>query len=275
MCGRYVTVTKIKAIEKRFNARAKQPDLYTPNTNISHGEYAPVVTGDHSSEIQFFQFGFTPSWAKKQFYMINARAEGDHNKDNDPKYKGEKGIIHKPMFRKSIRSQRCLVIADCFIEGPEKERLNKPYVVYLQDGQHPFAMAGIWDSWTDESTGEIVNSFAIITTTANALLQTIGHHRSPVILHPDQESSWIDPDLSLADATGMLQPYPAKAMNAYPISAAIKNPKASGIPLLEPIGERIYKEFDYQIFEELKLFGMGESRARERKSNEGQQGELF
>ena len=115
MCGRYVTVSKLKAIEKRFNARAQQPGLYQPNTNISHGEYAPVVTGENPGEIQFFQFGFTPSWAKKQFYMINARSEGDHNKTDDPAYHGEKGIINKPMFRKAIRSQRCLVIADCFI----------------------------------------------------------------------------------------------------------------------------------------------------------------
>ena len=275
MCGRYVTVTKLKAIEKRFNARAKQPELYQPNTNISHGEHAPVVTGERPNEIQFFQFGFTPSWAKKQFYMINARSEGDHNKEDDPKYSGEKGIVKKPMFRKAIRSQRCLVITDCFIEGPKKERLSKPYAVYLKDGQRPFALAGIWDTWIDPATGEIINSFAVITTTANELLQQIGHHRSPVILDPDEESAWIDPSLSLAEATSLLDPYPAKKMNAYPISPAIKNPRANGVDLLEPIGERIYPEYDYEIYSEIKLFGMGESRARERKKNEGEQGELF
>jgi putative SOS response-associated peptidase YedK len=277
MCGRYVTVTKIKAIEKRFNAQASQPQLYEPNTNISHGEYAPVITGDKPGELQFFQFGFTPSWAKKQFYMINARSEGDHNKTDDPAYHGEKGITNKPMFRKSIRSQRCLVIADCFIEGPKKERLSKPYVVYLKDGQHPFALAGIWDMWLDQATGEMINSFAVITTVANDLMQKIGHHRSPVVLSRDQEEAWIDPDMSLGDVTSMLNPYPANHMNAYPISDKIKNPRANGIELLEPVGERIYKEYDYEIFEEIKLFGMGESRARERKKNEegGSQGELF
>jgi len=275
MCGRYVTVTKIKSIEKRFNARAENPELFEPNTNISHGEHAPVITGDQPRTIQFFQFGFTPSWAKKQFYMINARSEGDNNKGDDPSYSGEKGIIHKPMFRKAIRSQRCLVIADCFIEGPKTERLNKPYAVYIKDGQHPFALAGIWDTWLDQGTGEVVNSFAVITTTANELLQKIGHHRSPVILHPDQESAWIDPDTTLAEAISILGPYPTKEMNAYPISVEIKNPKANGSHLLQPIGERIYKEYNYEIYSEIQLFGMGESRAKNRKKNEGRQGELF
>jgi putative SOS response-associated peptidase YedK len=275
MCGRYITVTKIKEIEKRFNVQAKHPQLYTPNTNISHGEYAPVVTGHKPGELQFFQFGFTPAWAKKQFYMINARAEGDHNKEDDPNYAGEKGIINKPMFRKAIRSQRCLIVADCFIEGPKKERLNKPYVVYLKDGERPFALAGIWDTWANQDTGEIVESFAIITTVSNDLMQKIQHHRSPVVLNRDDEQAWIDPSLPLGEVTSMLKPYPAELMNAYPVSPAIKNPRATGIELLEPIGERIYKEYDYDIYKEIQLFGMGESRARNRKKDEGRQGELF
>ncbi|MBK7965533.1 MAG: hypothetical protein IPK10_09720 [Bacteroidetes bacterium] len=53
-------------------------------------------------------------------YLINARAEGDHNSDDDPNYRGAKGNHQQTFFRKPIRSQRCLVIADYFIEGPKK-----------------------------------------------------------------------------------------------------------------------------------------------------------
>ena len=204
MCGRYVTVTKIKEIEKRFNVTAPDPSLYLPNTNISHGQMAPVITDDKPNELQFFQFGFTPSWGKKNFYMVNARAEGDHNREDDPSYCGAMGIINKPMFRKAIRSQRCLVVADCFIEGPKQEKLNKPYVVYLRDGARPFALAGIWDEWVNTQTGEIVHSFAIITTVANELLQQIGHHRSPVIIPREHEADWLNPDLELAAVLNLL-----------------------------------------------------------------------
>jgi len=268
MCGRYVTVTKIKEIEKRFNVTAPNPQLYLINTNISHGEYAPVITDEKPHELQFFQFGFTPSWGKKNFYMVNARAEGDQNSDDDPNYHGAMGIINKPMFRKAIRSQRCLVIADCFIEGPKEERLNKPYAVYLKNGERPFALAGIWDSWVDTKTGEIINSFGIITTTANALLQAIGHHRSPVILPRECESVWIDPNIELAEVLQLLKPYPANQMNAYPIDPAIKNPRANSLDLLKPIGQRVYKEYDYEVYEEIKLFGMGQSPARNRRKEE-------
>ena len=62
MCGRYVMVSKIKEIEKKFNVKLSKEakSHYTPNTNISHGDYAPVVTGDRPRDLQFFQFGFTP-----------------------------------------------------------------------------------------------------------------------------------------------------------------------------------------------------------------------
>ena len=186
MCGRYVTVTRIEAIEKRFNVTTPNPEQYQVNVNISHGNMAPVITGHDPDKLQFFQFGFTPEWANKQYYMINARAEGDHNKENDPLYTGTMGIVKKPMFKKAIRSQRCLVVADAFIEGPKKERLSKPYLMYMRDGRRPFSFAGIWDRWINTETGEVVHSFAIITTMSNALTQKIHHHRSPVILHEER-----------------------------------------------------------------------------------------
>jgi len=252
MCGRYVTVTKLKAIEKRFNLTTPQPNLFKKSVNVSHGVYAPVVA----------------FWAKKKMYVINARSEGDHNKENDPKYTGAMGIIKKPMFRHAIRRKRCLVVVDAFLEGPKKERLSKPHLVYMRDGKRPFALAGIWDEWTDKDTGEIIQSFAIITTVPNKVTEAIGHHRSPVVLKEEDEQRWLDPELPLADATALLKPYDGTLMNAYPIDPAIKSPRAEGLDLLKPVGQRVIKEYDYELYDELRLEGMGESRARQRKNAE-------
>lgn len=257
MCGRYVTVSAIKTAEKRFDAVAVQPERFVPNTNVSVGTLAPVITSAHPHEIHFFQFGFTPAWAKKNMYVINARAEGDRNKANDPLYTGSNDIVSKPMFRQAIRSQRCLVIADAFIEGPEVEKLSKPYVVYLRNKQRPFAMAGIYDRWQHPQSGEELHSFAIITTVSNAVLQKIGHHRSPVILPREHEKRWLDLNLTLPEVTAMLGPYDAVQMNAYPIDPAIKNPKVNGLSLLDPIGERLFPENDGTFTQQIKLQGMG------------------
>jgi putative SOS response-associated peptidase YedK len=49
----------------------------------------------------------------------------------------------------------------------------------MKDGP-PFALAGIWESWRQPETGEIVRTFAVITTSANELVVQI-HDRMPVI----------------------------------------------------------------------------------------------
>lgn len=274
MCGRYVTISNVQAVEKRFQVNVPEEvrTTWRPNTNVSHGETAPVVASDAPKTVQLFQFGFTPRWGKKQFYMINARSEGDHNTADDPAYAGAMGIIHKPMFRQSIRDRRCLIIADAFIEGPQREKLTKPYVVYPVQEPKPFAFAGIWDEWLNPASGQSIRSFAIITTVSNGLMRAIGHHRSPVVLDPDLESTWLDLDTPLSDITAMLHPCGDKQMNAYPISAAIRDPRANGSHLLQPTGPRVYPEYHYSLHESLELFGMGESRSRNRSQ---QQGSLF
>jgi len=267
MCGRYTLVTKVSAIEKRFNVSASEAVRadFVPNTNISHGNSALVITDKEPGQLSMFQFGFTPSWAKKQYYVINARAEGDKNKANDHLYTGAKEIFKKPMFRQSIRSKRCLVVADCFYEGPEKEKLKKPHVVYLRGGKRPFAFAGIWDEWVDVETGELIESFAIITTVSNEVTRAIGHHRCPVVLSYEDERAWLDKNASLPEVLSLLTPYPANLMNAYPVDPQMRSPQSNGMHLLDPIGERLFPEFEIGISQEIRLEGMGETTGRRKR----------
>jgi len=259
----------MKVIEKRFQVDATEvKEHFTHNVNVAPGDKAPVITSTEPHKLQLFSFGMSPSWAKKRMYLINARSEGDHNKENDPNYTGAKGIIRKPSFRKPIRSQRCLVIADAFIEGPQKERLNKPYLVYSKNKKRPFAFAGIWDEWVDKNSGEIHQGFAIITTTPNALIQKLEHHRSPVLIDREDEHKWLDLNTPLHEVTSILKPFPPEDFNAYPISTDIKKPHNKNVELLQPTGQRLVTEYDYILFHELDLQGMGESQAKRRREKE-------
>lgn len=257
MCGRYVLVQKVESIEKRFNVKAPIGYLWEPSFNISPGQLAPVITSDHPNHLDLLQFGMTPFWAKKSMYLINARAEGDRNKENNPQYSGSRDIINKPAYRKPIRSQRCLVLADAFIEGTTKEKLSNPFLVYLRNQERPFAFAGIFDEWINPINGNVVRSFSIITTTSNELMQKIPHHRMPVILEKRNEQRWLNKNTPLSDITRMLQPYSSQLMNAYPISSEVKNPQNNFKSLINPLGERIDLEVNLQQNEEIHLYGMG------------------
>ncbi len=259
MCGRYVLVEKTEVIERAFNVTAPFGFSFSPCTNISPGKEGIVITNEAPNQLQLFMFGLTPFWAKKPMYLFNARAEGDYNKDNNPAFTGKKGIISKPAFRKPIRSNRCLVVADAFIEGTTAEGLSKPYLVYLRN-RKPFAFAGIWDRWENPMDGNIIHSFSIITTVANSLIQQLPHHRSPVILEKEMEQQWLN-GKHLNDITWMLKPYPAEKMNAYPVSGGIKNPHAEGLDLLKPVGSRILPEENTTTAQSLRREGMGRNKA--------------
>jgi putative SOS response-associated peptidase YedK len=174
--------------------------------------------------------------------IANAREEGDFNKEDNLAIRSAKGIILKPAFRKPIRYQRCLVLASAFIEFAYEDKHSKPFVVYLRNHHNPFAMAGSWDTWTDPATKESLNSFCIITTTANKLMQKLGHLRMPVILSYNEEKKLINPSTDLGRITGMLNRYGANLMNAYPIDPRIKNPLENDKQLFKPLGPKVLSE---------------------------------
>jgi putative SOS response-associated peptidase YedK len=267
MCGRFILINTLEQIEKRFGLPAQRIEII-PNYNIGAGQLSPVITDDNPNQIQLFKFGLTPFWAKQEMFLFNARCEGDRNKADDPAYKGGKGIIEKPAFRKSIRTQRCLVIASAFIEGPKGIGLAKPYVVYLRDHQSPFAFAGIWDTWKNQESEEILQSFSIITTTANSLLQKIGHYRMPVILSHHEERKWLKQDAGLAEITVLLNKYDSELMNAYPIDPKLKNPNLNDRSLINPIGERLLPEEDFKVYQKIGYQGLGHSRRHKQAPND-------
>jgi putative SOS response-associated peptidase YedK len=256
MCGRFVLADKLTVIEKAFGAKLPEGEtLFAPNYNISVGQKSLVITNEDPKLLQYYHFGLTPFWAKKHMYLFNARAEGDHNKENDPNFRGAKGIIKKPAFRNPIRSKRCLVVASAFIEGTTNEGLDKPYLVHLRS--RPFAFAGIWDNWTNPVNQEIIHSFSIITTSANSLLQKIPHHRMPVILPGHTYHTWLNNNSSLSQITELLQQYPADQMNAYPITPSIKNPNNNSVQLLNPLGERLIPETEFKVVKRWEVKGFG------------------
>ena len=137
------------------------------------------------------RFGCTPHWSTRQVDILNAKAEGNINPTDDPYYNGAKAIFQNNYFKRSIHTQRCLVFADAFYA---LNRQNKPFLVYLEDKVRPFAMAGLYDHWSNTETNQIQTGFVIITTTANELFIQMGVPRMPVILPIGREKDWLKTD---------------------------------------------------------------------------------
>ena len=272
MCGRFVQIVDIDLFIKRFGVNRPAGQSLNSNFNVAPGDLAYVVTNDKPTELQTFQFGLTPSWAKKPMYLINARAEGDLNPQNQMEYSGEMGIVRKPSFRTAIRSQRCLVIANAFYEGPAKEKLSKPYLIRRND-EEVFSFAGIWDTWVNDKTGEISNTFSVITTVANEATEKIGHPRSPVILNKKDEKRWLDMDLPVEKVLELLKPFPGNLLKTEAVSVQVKDPKNKSRDLIIPIDENKVTEYDITVKKDLRLEGMGSGKRKQEPPEA--QGKLF
>ena len=164
-------------------------------------------------EYAMLHWGLVPAWskeAKTKFPLINARAEG---------------IEEKPSFRSPFKHRRCIIPASGFYEWLHVENRKQPYFIRPLDGRY-FAMAGIWEHWQGKD-GKIINSCAIITTTANTLMSKI-HDRMPAILEKRHIAVWLDPKLGHTDLLAMLEPCPDSLIEIYPVSSRVNIPKNNG-----------------------------------------------
>jgi putative SOS response-associated peptidase YedK len=219
MCGRFSFSPLAKIIEERFDVKVDST-RYKPRYNSAPSQDLAVISNLNPGELSFYRWGLIPSWAKDKSIgnkLINARAET---------------ILEKPSFKNSLKHKRCLVLSDGFYEWKSIAKKEKiPSRITLQNNRL-FAMAGIWDSWKDE-TGAMINSFAIITTTPNKLMENI-HNRMPVILEQKDEKQWLNEN----DTTvlfSLLKPYPELEMTAYPVSKLVNSPSNDSPDVMNPV----------------------------------------
>jgi putative SOS response-associated peptidase YedK len=142
----------------------------------------PVIASNKPDKLQFFEWGLMPSWAKDkslQNNTLNARIETLHE---------------KPSF-KNVLNNRCLIPADGFYEWQwlDDKGKNKQKYLLTVDDEEIFAFAGLWSAWADRSTGELLETYTIITRPANELMARIHNskQRMPWILPRQQETDWL------------------------------------------------------------------------------------
>jgi putative SOS response-associated peptidase YedK len=172
------------------------PADFAPNNNISPGTDIPVVLDSVDRTVKLFRWGLIPRWAKEPsmgYKMFNARAET---------------IAEKPSFRVPFRQQRCLIPADGFYEWKAEDGRKYPYLFTLKE-QTPFTFAGLWETWRNQSGGE-VHSCTIITTEPNNLVADY-HDRMPVIFTNPNCWHWLE-DRPVDELISMLKPCEVEIM---------------------------------------------------------------
>ncbi|MGX5819809.1 SOS response-associated peptidase [Chitinophaga lutea] len=255
-------------MERTFSLE-DHPELLLPVIDgFLYGD-APVlaaVPGKDDYSLRQMEWGFIPSYVKNREQTDQMRqgytnAQGKFiEMKNMLNAKGEELLLPNKVFRTSALERRCLVPADGFYEhrhffpmGKKGQRLKTPnkYPHYIHLADKPsFFFAGVYRTWTDVVTGELKDTFAIVTTAANPLMEIIHNSkkRMPVILPDNLAEEWMmgRPDENRITELATYQ-YDADAMVAHTIG---KDYKTSGHPK-DPVS---YRELEEDGKEPLTLF---------------------
>jgi putative SOS response-associated peptidase YedK len=223
MCTRYIS-PETGDIERHWHIGSRQPlrwvrDMY-PNYQgpIIRAARPGNDTGDETGtgrELLVGQWGLIPWFAKERklkFPTSNARSE---------ELSGKASYKHP-----WARGQRCIIPALSFFEPCWETGRHIPWQFFRADGT-PWGLAGLWNTWTDPATGELVESYTLLTINADGHPLMGRMHRpdpkrppemqdkrSVVPIEPADVDTWLH--APLADAAPLVRLAPAALYNGGP-----------------------------------------------------------
>jgi putative SOS response-associated peptidase YedK len=240
-----VQIIKLRQIEKELGTLAAMEHLQILKDGFRYSD-SIVITKKNENDIEAsaMHWEFIPAWIKNHTELVAARKQGIPwlNATSEK-------LLESKMFKPAALKRRCLVLATHFYEWrhykPEgaKKEISYPYVIRTTEDY--FYMAGIWQPWTDKETGEVINTFAIVTTKANDLMKEIHNtkKRMPTILTEDVAYEWIMEDISeerIKEITAFQ--LPSEFMDAHSIAKDFKMAE-------DPTEEFIYEDLPVLDFD--------------------------
>lgn len=193
MCSQYELVVPVSKIiaDTRITLDDSVFNL-TWDKHVFPYAKAPVITKyNNQNSLRLMSYSMVPYWsktAKPKFITYNARL------DRPSKQADKLELIYEtPTWRLPFRSQRCIVPISGFFESCREGSHAGNIVKFSnQDESDLLLAAGVYDRWTDHSTGEIIDSFAILTDDPVPFILEVGHDRQPVFLNLDNAYKWLD-----------------------------------------------------------------------------------
>ena len=216
MCGRYALHAHPQVIALQFGL-ASMPEVKARYNIAPASEVFIVRAGETAARAALVRWGLVPWWAKDRAIgakLNNARAES---------------VAEKPSFREAFRKRRCLIPASGFYEWKPEAGRKQPYYFCPALGEL-FALAGLWETW--RGPDGVLETCAIVTTDANALMQPI-HDRMPVIVAQHDYARWLD-SAPGNDVRDLLRPCDPVDIAVRRVSRTVNDARIESEKLIEP-----------------------------------------
>jgi putative SOS response-associated peptidase YedK len=213
MCGRFGLTASGAELAEFLELKPENLPQLCPRYNIAPSQSTVVAFRSTAQrlEVKLMQWGLVPSWAADAnigHRLINARSET---------------ASVKPSFRAAFQRRRCIVLADGFYEWTAAGKAKQPHAIALKS-RGIFAMAGLFEQWSDPQSTARLLTFTILTTIANDTVLPI-HHRMPVILDGAQRRQWLSSETPHQNLHTLLVPCAANALDTWPVSPLVNSPR--------------------------------------------------
>ena len=214
MCNRYAPPPRA-TIDAHWNLDGDSPFEWAAALHPrSLGPFIRAAGGRR--ELVVGQWALIPHYAKDRklpYSTNNARSEE---------------MAKKATFRQPwARGQRCLIPATSFDEPNWESGKNVWWRFRRADGA-PWGLAGLWNTWIDQATGEVVESYTMLTINADHHPLMSRMHKPDPAYGPDEQDkrsvipielrdadTWLHG--SVADASALLRVAPVEVFEAGPV----------------------------------------------------------
>lgn len=193
MCGR-VSTSDLAVVAKKLHLKNALGLIKPGSINLPPSSELPLITDDKGDELQYFYWSLIPFWSKEKpkFSSFNARLEN---------------LRQSAVWKHLVGKRHCVIITDGFYEWKkmdDKGKVKQAYLIRMKNQQFTL-MAGLYDTWVDQNTGEMINSCTIITRTSNEFMKDI-HERMPCLLDINAAKIWLDKNLPVEERLKVLEP---------------------------------------------------------------------
>lgn len=221
MCGRFSQREQSDIYAARLNWTAASDDNDRLRHNVPPGTRPLVLhrLGDGSEQTECLFWGYKPPWpGYKRGPASNARLDT---------------VLKGSRFWKPLLNKRIIVPADGWYEWTGEKGEKQPWYINPKDGK-PILMAGI-TAWEPGKEVLAETGFAIVTDDSAGGMVDI-HDRRPMCLTVDDALAWLDPELPIDDALGLLStPRPESAFQWWEVTRAIGSSKYQMPDASEPV----------------------------------------
>lgn len=158
MCTRYIT-PEVAAIERHWHIGRGSPARW-PRPDMFPQYLGPFIRAPRNPEVVELEL------VVGQWWLVADKAN-----ERTPKAKTYNArwedLLQRWSFRGPwLRGQRCLIPAESFFEPNWESGKHVAWRFQRADGK-PWSLAGLWNTWVDPATGEVHESYTMLTQNAD------------------------------------------------------------------------------------------------------------